>query len=120
MDLPEELRRLEDRLGVIEAANVEMERRAAPSTRGGEGGASGEDGGPAEEEADDGQEDKRATAEGAESRDRGPKDQVNVTDPDSLIMKSSEGFVQACQRLGSSGSRKPYERFAGRIQRRQR
>ena len=94
VDLPEELRRREDRLGVIAAAKVEMERRAA-----------------LRHEAE--MEEHRAKMAAREEKERKtgrktggrppkepepgprPKDQVNFTDPDSRIMKSSEGFVQA-------------------------
>jgi transposase len=68
-ELPEELRRRESRLERIREAKRAVEQRAK----------------------------EKAEAEGRPAKDVKPeaKDQYNFTDPESRIMKSSEGFVQA-------------------------
>ena len=82
VDIPEELKRREDRLEVIRAARAEMEARAAARH---------------EEEGKVWRE-KRS---GRKSGGRPPsppqpgaraKDQVNLTDPESRIMKTADGF----------------------------
>jgi transposase len=69
VELPEELRRRESRLQRIREAKRAVEQRAK----------------------------EKAEAEGRPAKDVKPeaKDQYNFTDPESRIMKSSEGFVQA-------------------------
>ncbi|MBK8977394.1 MAG: IS1182 family transposase [Planctomycetes bacterium] len=88
-ELPEELRRREERLARIRAAKARLEKRKA-------------------EEAQAADEAKKAQAEsegrepprerpGARKMPKGepkPKDQENFTDPDSRIMKTSTGFEQ--------------------------
>ncbi len=83
-ELPEELRRREDRLAKIEAAQRRLEQRQAAADR-----AQGRHKG-----------DERKSPRGGRrfKREFGvPEDkaQENFTDPDSRIMKSAEGFTQA-------------------------
>lgn len=83
-ELPEELRRREDRLAKIEAAKRRLEERQAQEDR-----AKGRREG-----------DERKSPRGGRrfKRDFGvPKDQAqdNFTDPDSRIMQSAQGFIQA-------------------------
>jgi transposase len=68
-EIPEELRRRESRLKRIREAKKVVEQRA--------------------------QEKAEAEGKAAESAKPEDKDQYNFTDPESRIMKSSEGFVQA-------------------------
>jgi transposase len=70
-ELPEELRRRETRLAKIKQAKKVVEQRARDK---------------ATEEGKSAEEGKRAKPE--------DKDQYNFTDPESRIMKSSDGFVQ--------------------------
>jgi len=94
MDVPEELKRREDRLVKIAAAKAEIEARARERFE--------------REQAD--YEEKLARRKEKEERtgkkpggrppkapssDPKPKDQVSLTDEDSRIMPSHEGFVQA-------------------------
>ncbi|MDE0047482.1 MAG: IS1182 family transposase [bacterium] len=94
VDIPEELRRREDRLEAIRAAKAEMEARAA---------ARHED----EEKAWREKMEARAKREERSGRKSGGKppsppqagprgkNQVNLTDPESRIMKTADGFEQA-------------------------
>jgi transposase len=94
MDIPEELSRREDRLAVIRAAKAEIERRAL---------------GRFEEEKKEYEEKAAARAKleketGKKARGKAPaepsnsapgaKDQVNLTDPDSRIMRESGGSFE--------------------------
>ena len=94
-DVPEELKRRAERLAVIEAAQAEIERRAQERH--------------AAEQADH-EERLEARREKEEKTGRKPRgrppqapqagprdaDQVNLTDPESRIMPTSNGFEQAC------------------------
>ena len=94
LDIPEELKRREDRLTVIAAAKAEIEARAAARHAA---------------EMAEYEEKMQARATKQEKTGRKPggkppkapepgpraKDQVNFTDPESRIMPSTEGFVQA-------------------------
>ena len=94
LDVPAELKRREDRLAVIEAAQAEIARRAR-------------EGHAAEQEAYEEQLAARREKEkamGRKSRGRLPKapeagprekDQVNLTDAESRVMPTTDGFQQA-------------------------
>ncbi len=94
VDVPGELKRREDRLAAIRAAKAEMEARAAARH--------------AEEEkiwrekmaARAAREEQTGRRSGGKPPSRpqpgpGAKDQVNLTDPESRIMKTADGFEQA-------------------------
>lgn len=83
-ELPEELRRREDRLAKIEAAKRRLEERQAEADR-----AKGRHEGDGRKSPRGGKGFKRDFGVPEE------KAQDNFTDPESRIMKSSEGFVQA-------------------------
>ena len=95
MDIPEELRRREDRLKAIAQAKATIEERAAQRYA------------QEKKEYEDKAAARRAKAEASGKKPRGPepkpptpgprkKDQVNLTDEESRIMPSSDkGFVQA-------------------------
>ena len=83
-ELPEELRRREDRLAKIEAAQRRLEQRQAAADR-----AQGRREGDERKSRRGGRRFKR---EFGVSED---KTQENFTDPDSRIMKSAEGLTQA-------------------------
>ncbi len=94
VDIPAELKRREDRLEAIRAARAEMEARAA---------ARHED----EEKSWREKMEARSQREKRSGRKSGgkppsppqpgvrAKDQVNLTDPESRIMKTADGFEQA-------------------------
>ena len=100
LDIPEELARREDRLAAIEKAKAEMDGYSSIELR---AHARFE----AEQAAHEEKLARRAAREaatGRKARGRAPKppvegprkkDQVNLTDAESRIMPSSEGFVQA-------------------------
>lgn len=83
-ELPEELRRREDRLAQIEAAKKRLEQRQAEADK--SRGRKPRDG---KKSPKGGRNFKRSFGVPAD------KAQENFTDPDSRIMKGSEGFVQA-------------------------
>lgn len=83
-ELPEELRRREDRLAQIAAAKKRLEQRQAEADR--SRGRKPRDG---KKSPKGGRNFKRSFGVPAD------KAQENFTDPDSRIMKGSEGFVQA-------------------------
>jgi len=94
IDIPDELSRREDRLAAIKKAKQEIEQRAKERFEAEQ----------AEYEAKLMQRKKKEAATGKKSRGRKPrppeagprdKDQVNLTDGESRIMLSSEGYVQA-------------------------
>lgn len=94
IDIPDELSRREDRLTAIKKAKEEIERRAQERFEAEQ----------AEHEAKLKQRKAREAETGKKARGRKPKppeagprdqDQVNLTDDESRIMPSSEGFVQA-------------------------
>jgi transposase len=94
MDLPEELARREQRLAAIAEAKAEIERRAAERFA-------------AEQEAYEhklSEREKKAKDSGKKPRGKrptpptpgpGPKEQVNLTDPESRIMPKGNAFAQA-------------------------
>ena len=93
MDIPQELKRREERLGAIDKAKAEIERRAQER----------DEAERAEYEAKLTRRRVQEEKTGKKARGREPKppvagprekDQVNFTDEDSRIMPSSEGFVQ--------------------------
>ena len=79
VDVPAELKRREDRLAATRAAKAELEARAAACA--------------AREE----QTGRRSGGKPPSPPQPGPgaKDQVNLTDPESRIMKTADGFEQA-------------------------
>ncbi len=94
LDIPEELKRREDRLAAIAKAKEEMERRARERFE--------KEQAEYEEKVKRRQKQEEETGKKARGRtprppQEGPqeKDQVNFTDEESRIMPSSAGFVQA-------------------------
>ena len=94
LDVPEELKRREDRLAVIEAARAEIERRARERHA-----AEREE---YEEKLAARREKEKATGRKPRGREpkapeAGPKekDQVNLTDAESRVMPTADGFQQA-------------------------
>src|SRR5699024_4029885 len=94
LDIPDELARREARLAAIAEAKAEIERRAQARF----------EAQSAEHEAKLARREARGAASGRKPGGKAPKppeagprdkDQVNLTDPDSRIMPSTEGFVQA-------------------------
>ena len=88
-ELPEELKRRKDRLKTIQEAKRRLEERKAAEAR-------------AEQEKEAREDRERPKKTGAAKRKKKgdpelpkDKDQENFTDPDSRIMKSGGGFVQA-------------------------
>ncbi len=86
VDIPAELKRREDRLEAIRAAKAEMEARAATRH---------------EDEEKSWREKRSGRRSGGKPPSPpqpgpGAKDQVNLTDPESRIMKTADGFEQAC------------------------
>ena len=93
LDIPEELKRREDRLAVIEAAQAEIERRAHERFAAEQAAY--------EEKLATRREQERATGRKlgghppkAPEAGPGDKDQVNLTDGESRIMPSPDGFAQ--------------------------
>ena len=93
LDIPEELKRREDRLAVIEAAQAEIERRAHERFAAEQAAY--------EEKLASRREQERATGRKlgghppkAPEAGPGDKDQVNLTDGGSRIMPSPDGFAQ--------------------------
>lgn len=94
MDIPDELSRREDRLEAIKKAKAEIERRAQERFNAAQVEYEAKVKRRRETEEETGQ---RARGREPKAPEAGPRDQdqVNFTDPDSRIMPSSEGFVQA-------------------------
>jgi len=93
MDIPDELARREDRLIAIKKAKAEIERRAQERFEGEQVAYEAKLKQRKDKEVETGQK-----ARGREPKppEAGPRDkeQVNFTDEESRIMRSSEGFVQ--------------------------
>ena len=94
LDIPEELKRREDRLAAIAKAKEEIERRARERFEKEQAEYEEKVKRRKEQEEETG---KKARGRAPKPPEEGPqeKDQVNFTDEESRIMPSSEGFVQA-------------------------
>jgi len=94
IDIPDELARREDRLAAIEKAKAEIERRARERFEAEQAEHEEKLKRRQEKESNSG---KKAGGRAPKAPQAGPreKDQVNLTDEQSRIMPSSEGFVQA-------------------------
>ena len=93
-DIPDELARREDRLAAIKKAKEEIERRARARFEGEQAEYEAKLKKRRDQEAETG---KKARGREPKQPEAGPReqDQVNLTDKESRIMPSTEGFVQA-------------------------
>ena len=107
LDIPEELKRREDRLAAIAQAKAEIERRGASARRSGAGGVRREACAPPEEREGDGQEDGRSATAGADtgSEEAGSGELHGR----GITYHAVNGRLRAgLQRAGGSGCGQPY------------
>ena len=115
MCVPDELKRRDARLAAIAAGQGPDRSARGRAARAGAGGLRAEDGGAHGADAADRPQAARVSA-GAAGASPGPrpKDQVNLTDPDSRIMPTGKGFVQAYNAQAAVDVRDPADRGAAR------